>query len=199
MIALWIATADTAALTQPPKPIETKPFLTFQDYPEDAIADGDYGRVSLYLQIGADGRVSNCAVTETSGARSLDDMACAAAKKRARFEPARDAAGESVAGDYRTGVVFGLGEHQLLSVIPMTLGVKALPSDYDTPAKTRVLFGPDGRVENCAVMTSSGSAGADAAICTVVQRDLRIAPPKSGSREPAAAVRFYAVRLTTSK
>lgn len=199
MIGLWIA-ADiaSAAIAQPPKLIGGKSFLRADDYPEDALRAGSYGRVSLRLRITAEGKVSDCAVTETSGSRPLDIASCFAARRRAHFEPARDAQGHAVAGDYRTVLSFGIEDHQPAMLIPMTLGVKALPPGYTRPAQTRVWFGPDGRAMQCGTTISSGSLPADGMICAVIQRELVIPKPISGSAEPALAIRYYSVSLSTA-
>jgi len=179
--------------------VNEKSFIRADDYPEDALRAGSYGRVSLHLQITAEGRVSACAVTETSGSRSLDIVSCFAARHRARFQPARDAQGHPVPADYRTGVGFGIGDHQPLLLIPMTLGVKALPPDYTRPARTQVWFDRDGRAVHCETTTSTGSAIADGSICAVIRRDPIIQKPISTSTEPAMAVRTYLVTLSTAK
>jgi len=199
MIALWIA-AEVASpgIAQPAKLIGGNSFIHADDYPEDALRAGSYGRVSLHLQITAEGRVSACSVTETSGSRSLDTASCSAAKHRARFLPARDAEGHAIAGDYRVGVGFGIGDHQPLLLIPMTLGVKALPPGYTQPARTQVWFGPDGHATQCETIVSTGSSLADGMICSVVQRELVIQKPISASTEPALAVRSYLVSLSTA-
>jgi len=199
MIILWIA-ADIAGagVASPPKLQGDKSIIRADDYPEDALRAGSYGRVSLHLQITAEGKVSACAVTETSGSRSLDIVSCFAATHRAHFDPARDADGHAVAGDFRTGLVFGIDDHIPLSLIPMTLGVKALPPGYAQPAKSQVWFGPDGHAVHCETTLSSGSAPADKIICAVIQRDLVIPKPISASAEPALALRSYAVTLSTT-
>lgn len=198
MIVLWIAAAvASTSMVQPPKLVGDKSFIRADDYPEDALRSGSYGRVSLHLQITAEGRVSACAVTETSRSRSLDIASCFAATHRARFEPARDAGGQAVQSDYRVGLVFGIDDHQPLLLIPMTLGVKALPPGYTQPAHIRVWFGPDGRATHCDTAKSTGSTFADEMICQVIRRDLVIQKPISSSAEPPLAVRTYLVTLST--
>jgi len=199
MIALWIAAeVASSGIAQPAKLIGDKSFIHADDYPEDALRAGSYGRVSLHLQITAEGRVGACSVTETSGWRSLDTASCAAAKHRARFLPARNAQGQAIAGDYRVGLGFGIGDHQPLLLIPMTLGVKALPPGYTQPARTQVRFGPDGHAAQCETTISTGSSLADGMICSVIQRELVIQKPISASSEPALAVRSYLVSLSTA-
>ena len=42
----------------------------------------------------ADGRVTGCTVSRSSGARPLDTLACKLAEERFQYAPARDAAGD---------------------------------------------------------------------------------------------------------
>lgn len=199
MIAFWIAAeVASSGIAQPAKLIDDKSFIHAYDYPEDAFRAGSYGRVSLHLQITAEGRVSACSITETSGSLSLDSTSCSAAKHRARFLPARDAQGRAIAGDYLAGLSFGIGDHQPLPLIPMTLRVKVLPPGYTRPARAQVWFGPDGHAVQCETTISTGSSLADGMICSVIQRELVIQKPISASTEPALAVRSYLVSLSTA-
>lgn len=58
------------------------------DYPSDALESGLGGSVGFRLRIEQDGKISDCAVIESSGTPSLDKQTCAVVKKRARFSPA---------------------------------------------------------------------------------------------------------------
>jgi TonB family protein len=194
MIMLWIA----AAVAQPPKPINEANIITRDDYPGEAIQAGSYGLVSMHLEITRDGRVGTCAVSETSGSRPLDHQACRVVKTRARFEPARDAAGQAVPSDYRMAVVFGLGEHMPSTTTEMAMDVAIVPADYRQPVKASIVFGADGHATQCDIRQSSGSAAADRGVCAAITRQMTIPPPKSGSREPAAAARFYIVSLVAA-
>lgn len=195
MIALWIA---AAAVAQPPKLINGDKIITSDDYPGDALQAGSYGRVSMHLQVAESGKVSACAVTETSGSKPLDNQACRLARTRARFEPARDAAGLALPGEYRTAVMFGLEEHMPLLNIDIKMGVPVLPPDYRQPVKAHVGFGGDGHVMLCDIQQSSGSDAADRGVCDAIRRQIVITPPKSGSTEPAVALRFYTVTLVAA-
>jgi TonB family protein len=196
MIWIWMAAEAAAAGTaQPPQMLNAEHIMTADDYPTAALRAGDYGVVSIHLQVAADGRVSGCAVTETSGSAPLDQVTCNIALRRARFAPARDAAGLAIAGDYRTAMTFGIDEHQPLTTIPMRLGVKMLPAGYERPAKVQVFFDADGKAVDCVTRASSGNADADRAICRAIARELHVTPPRSGSREPAVAVRSYVTSL----
>jgi periplasmic protein TonB len=66
------------------------------DYPPDALRAHAQGRVSFHVEISAEGRVTNCEITGSSGRASLDAATCRILRTRARYHPARDAAGNPV-------------------------------------------------------------------------------------------------------
>lgn len=66
------------------------------DYPQSAIRNGEQGTTGVTLTIGPDGRVSSCDVTASSGSSALDNATCNIIRRRTRFEPARDEAGNPV-------------------------------------------------------------------------------------------------------
>lgn len=78
----------------------SRSWVTDDDYPPAALRSGAAGTVGYRLDIGADGRVTNCTVTASSGNSLLDDATCSLIKRRARFEPARDDAGNVVAATF---------------------------------------------------------------------------------------------------
>jgi TonB family protein len=45
------------------------------------------GRTAIELSVTADGRVESCRITDSSGAKPLDDAACRILGQRAKFEP----------------------------------------------------------------------------------------------------------------
>jgi periplasmic protein TonB len=71
------------------------------DYPTSALRARAEGRTSVRLQIGADGRVTGCAVEGTSGSSALDSTTCSLAQRRFRYTPAADAKGRPAAGTGR--------------------------------------------------------------------------------------------------
>lgn len=75
-------------------------WITNADYPASALSGEEEGRVALTVQIGADGRVTSCSVTASSGSPVLDRTTCRLYGQRARFAPARDDAGHPVAATY---------------------------------------------------------------------------------------------------
>lgn len=75
-------------------------WIITDDYPAAALRAEDEGVVSLSVQVGSDGRVSGCSIVASSGSAALDSAACRLYQRRARFEPARDDAGNAVATSY---------------------------------------------------------------------------------------------------
>ena len=66
-------------------------------YPASAQRAGAEGLVSVRVGVGANGRVTDCSVTASSGNADLDGATCRLAKRNGRFEPARGADGQVVA------------------------------------------------------------------------------------------------------
>jgi TonB family protein len=191
---LWMLMAAAT----PPVLIKNSLVLHDRDYPTKMIEDGDAGVVSVHLYVTANGKVAGCKTTETSGSQALDALTCAIATRRARFTPAHDVGGQAVAGDYYIAVSWGTNSDVTPIQIPMQLGVKAIPPGYAQPAQMHVLFGGDGKPMRCDTAASSGSMAADRVICAAITVQANLAPsPKSGSDEPAAAMRTYVATLTT--
>jgi protein TonB len=79
-----------------------------ENYPPRAVRDEIQGRVGVRVTVGANGRVSDCSVTASSGSSILDDAACAGMRSYARFKPAQDAAGNAISGSWTTTIVYQL-------------------------------------------------------------------------------------------
>ncbi len=62
------------------------------------------GKARFRLEIAADGRVTNCTITGSSGHSQLDAATCALVGRRAKFQPARGSEGEPVAGIYTSAI-----------------------------------------------------------------------------------------------
>jgi protein TonB len=78
------------------------------DYPASAIRAGEEGTVGVRLGLGANGRVTSCKVTASSGSSALDLITCRLYQKRARFAPARDTVGGAIASSYNDRVIWRL-------------------------------------------------------------------------------------------
>lgn len=69
-----------------------------EDYPADAFLAGQGGQTNFLIMVGTDGRVMDCIVRQSSGVASLDAMGCQVIRQRARYQPAKDAAGKPIVG-----------------------------------------------------------------------------------------------------
>lgn len=86
--------ADAAPRATAPRPRpDLGAFFTPEDYPASARAAREQGDVEVRLSVGADGRVTGCAILESSGSAALDSATCRLLQTRARFRPALDADG----------------------------------------------------------------------------------------------------------
>lgn len=63
------------------------------DYPREAVRAHQNGKVYIRFTVGANGRVSDCMITRSSGSPSLDETTCRLILQRFRYEPSRDAQG----------------------------------------------------------------------------------------------------------
>ncbi|MEH6662200.1 MAG: energy transducer TonB [Parasphingorhabdus sp.] len=74
------------------------------DYPSRALREEREGTTRFRLTVNADGRVSDCQITGSSGHADLDDAACKNLTRRARFRPSLDANGNATTGYYSNAV-----------------------------------------------------------------------------------------------
>jgi protein TonB len=68
-------------------------YVSNADYPDAALRNEEQGTTRFRLQVGPDGKVTDCTVTGSSGSSALDAATCRLMKVRARFSPARDSNG----------------------------------------------------------------------------------------------------------
>jgi periplasmic protein TonB len=80
-----------------------------ENYPARAIRDETEGSVGVRVTIGANGRVTACSVTASSGSPVLDEAACDGMTRYARYNPALDDAGNPTTGSATTRIVYQLG------------------------------------------------------------------------------------------
>ena len=82
--------------------------------PGSVVLDSDYparnhnkqGTTRFELIVGADGKPISCTTTVSSGHEVLDQSACNAFVKRARFSPAKDEAGDPITGRYKGSITW---------------------------------------------------------------------------------------------
>lgn len=85
-------------------------WITNDDYRTSWINRGFSGVAGFALAIDAQGRISDCTITRSTGHDALDAATCRLLERRARFDPARDGAGDPVAGTYRSSVNWQIPE-----------------------------------------------------------------------------------------
>jgi periplasmic protein TonB len=91
-------------------PIAAKPrgnpgsWIGEQDYRTSWINRDLRGIAGFRLSVGADGRVTGCEITRSTGHGELDAATCALLQRRARFEPARDGTGARTSGTFASSV-----------------------------------------------------------------------------------------------
>ncbi len=79
-------------------------WVTADDYPPSALRNNEAGVTGVKLDIDATGHATDCTVTSSSGFPDLDQTACRLLPRRARFTPAKDAAGNGVTSTYTASV-----------------------------------------------------------------------------------------------
>jgi len=79
-------------------------WATSNDYPSRALREEREGTTGFRVTVGADGRVTDCQITSSSGSPDLDQTACEKIRQRARFTPATDGDGNPTTGSYQNRV-----------------------------------------------------------------------------------------------
>lgn len=108
--ALAAKPAAVAKEIVPPAPPLAKPigkpgdWFPIESYPAEAKVAGQEGRTVFALDIDARGRITGCHITVSSGSDLLDSTTCSQLIANGRFEPARDAQGKPIAGQWRSAM-----------------------------------------------------------------------------------------------
>ena len=79
-------------------------WATPDDYPTAAIRDERTGVTRFSVTIDAEGKVSGCQVTGSSGHSDLDALTCKLVTRRARFKPATDGEGNPTTGSFSNAI-----------------------------------------------------------------------------------------------
>ena len=103
----------------PPAPKKVEParakanlgsLISNDDYPASALRAEEEGVTGFRLSVGANGRVTNCTVTSSSGSSALDSATCRLLTSRARFTPAKDSSGAAVSDTVSARIVWRIQE-----------------------------------------------------------------------------------------
>ena len=99
-----------AAPPPPPPPVAKRPnpipkgsvgnWANTNDYPSRALQQEREGTTGFRVTVGANGRVTECSISSSSGHPDLDQATCTNIQRRARFDPALDGAGNPTTGSY---------------------------------------------------------------------------------------------------
>jgi TonB family protein len=182
LLLLITAVEQPASLAQPPRLLNPTALFQLDDYPTKAVQNNESGIVSTLLSVDDHGRVTNCAVTESSGSAALDTGTCTLLRRKARFKPATDAAGHPVNSTHREMAGWSIGPASISPIIQLMLTVPATPSPPPAPITARLDFDSQGRVTECRIVRSGGNA-ADETACKIAAAKLTIAPPHSRSAD----------------
>lgn len=139
---LLLQAQDAQALA----PLNAGEWITQDDYPPVALRLEEQGAVAFDLTVSADGQVSNCATTQSSGSVVLDETTCQLVSERARFRPAKDASGTQIPAHYRGRVRWAIpkGDVQPMPIEPRL-------------KSARLLVGADGAIKACHAVTGTDS------------------------------------------
>jgi TonB family protein len=142
--------------------------ISDSDYPAAAVRASEQGTAAATFTIDANGRVSQCLVTVSSGSQALDTQTCTLIRERFVFQPARDRRGRAIAEERTQRVTWRLPEGETpmfasgSSVVTFTIGLdgaardckfeispppKKMPGDVECAGLSRKepLRGPDGK------------------------------------------------------
>lgn len=106
--------APSAPPPPPPPPVAKRPnpipkgnpgnWANTNDYPSRALQQEREGTTGFRVTVGANGRVTECSITSSSGHPDLDQATCTNVQRRARFDPALDGNGQPTTGTYSNRV-----------------------------------------------------------------------------------------------
>lgn len=81
-----------------------------RDYPSRALREEREGVTRFRVNVDANGRVTNCQITGSSGHPDLDETTCKLITRRGRFRPATDGNGQETAGTWSNAVRWQIPE-----------------------------------------------------------------------------------------
>lgn len=107
LFALFGLVASPAFATNP-IPINPTSWFAPYGYPREAAKRGIEDEVHYEVNVDASGKPTACRITFSSGSPLLDQPTCAIIMTNGRFQPAKDANGSPVAGQYRNSALWQL-------------------------------------------------------------------------------------------
>lgn len=201
MIWLLFAIGDVAELFTPVVARNMGDWLSSEDYPLRAGGTGQRGVTEADVFVDAAGTPQTCTVAVSSGSSDLDVQACAAAVRRGRFTPATDEAGRPTHGVFRFRTRWQFpGDDRSITPSNVTLQVEKLPQGRRSlKLELGYVVDEQGRIERCAVLTSSGFPAYDAAACAAMPERYRFAPARDRAGKAWPVVRTQTVGFQTAQ
>lgn len=113
-------------------------WVTPADYPPSSLRNAEVGTVGFRLEVGVDGRATDCTVTGPTPYPTLNETTCRLLLERARFVPPQADGESGVADRYRSSVRWEIPDANDNAILIMPYGIDA-----------RLTFGPAGHVIDC--------------------------------------------------
>jgi TonB family protein len=191
----WLAAAALLTVSMPAAAVSQDPVPTVHvpavDYPEGVVGSPG-GRTLLRISIGQDGQI-DCAVAGSSGNALLDEDACRLLRQRARFSP-------SQARRFEIGFAWAPqdGPRTADRGAPLLVWRPGwiTPDDYPEAVARRNQSGrvgyeaqvnTSGVVEDCRVLSTSGSPELDQRTCEIVRSRGLFLPSVGAAGQPVRA------------
>jgi hypothetical protein len=204
---LWITVAAASAQLSAPIPANLHSWATYSDVPMDIVPEGPQHLVGFRVTVDLAGKPQSCRVDLSSGIPRLDRYSCDLVMKRARFIPAKDAAGTPVYGVYESNLTWWVGDVGPPPRAPfggdLDLLVNSLPAGTQSPIGVRIMFAVDaqGKTSSCTQEGEPGKTQAPPELaqlaCTQALQQLKIIPATDVRGTPVPSIQDAEVRFST--
>lgn len=173
-----------------PVPTIAPPWVEGEDYPIYAFQRRWEGATEFELTVDPTGRPTNCVVTKSSGYEVLDQRACTTGKRKARFQPARDAAGEPTYGVYKSRLNWAIDPELFVQSeagpdFEVSLSKLPASSDGQVSVKYALMVDAAGKATTCNAISQAQPVLVKLG-CDKLMQDYVVG---TNNRAPAAAVR----------
>lgn len=164
--------------SSPPLPVGNPgEWISTADYPPEALMAHAEGTTALKLSIDAQGVISDCLVTTSSGSALLDDAACRILQERGHFTPATDANKKPVPSVFSTRLVWKI---PALPIIPLPKEQLTIRVAFD--------YNAAGQLQNCRVLEWYGPGDGSALCQHTPQSPSRVFAGEDGTPTPYTTI-----------
>lgn len=196
-----------AAASQMIAPQPQRMWIRVADLREQLLPPRRMALVWIRLTVSPQGTLMRCEVEESSSVAALDAYTCDLTLERAKFRPARTAAGASAYGIYRVPILWSVQP-----VFPdpegdLELTVNRLPSGVHSPTFVRVALAVDasGDVSSCTSQPPPVPGGPPnnpklvTIACAQISKDFPAAPAIDENGKAVASIQTASVVFTESR